>query len=72
MKCKGKCRHSKLQQHFDKTLHGATYGQRLLINEIQNGGRHTCSQDIHDSILGALLLFFQCENDVFFNENDNC
>ena len=53
------------QQYFDDTLHGATYGQGLLINEIKNGGHHTISQDIHDSILVALLHYFQWENGVF-------
>ena len=33
---------------------------------------HTHSQDIHHNILIALLHYFQCENDVFCNKNDNC
>ena len=36
------------------------------------GGHHTCSPDIHHSIFMALLHYFQCENDVFCNKNDNC
>ena len=30
----------------------------------KNGGHHTHYQDIHNSILVAILYYFQCENDV--------
>ena len=46
-------------------MHGATYNQGLLINDVKYGGHHAHSQDIHHNISVALLHCFQCENDVF-------
>ena len=41
-----------------KNLHGAIYGQGLLINGIKNGGYHTRSQDIRHTISGHFYITF--------------
>ena len=44
--------------NLKKTLHGATFGQGLLINEIKNGGHHTRSEDVHHTILEHFYITF--------------
>ena len=70
---KGNAGIQNFQQKFEKkTLHGATYGQGLLINEIKKMGVNLLFLKIFTIPFWGTFTLLQWENDGFCNKNDNC